>query len=246
MIESTSAKASPTIGNTIESFEVIDQNKALVEQVSVLDPRAVGVLTAGTQSGEFDQGVYQFWGMANLPGTRERIRRRRTPQEMQEELLMSQAWREYRAMKDLRDDALAQIGASLQSNAAAGIREQWNQFTDVQMVEKYGETWSVNFSQFNDLTPSYINTINLALNNETFMSTQGKRPMWQQVGQYMGMRRMALEAIAQGADSATVREQFAAWAENFKYSSLEFSDFYDNFLENDNLIEYGEENVYVG
>lgn len=246
MIESTSAKASPTIGNTIESFEVIDQNKALVEQVSVLDPRAVGVLTAGTQSGEFDQGVYQFWGMSNLPGTRERIRRRRTPQEMQEELLMSQAWREYRAMKDLRDDALAQMGVSLQSNAAAGIKAQWDQFTDVQMVEKYGETWSVNFSQFTDLTPAYINTINLALNNEKFMSTQGKQPLWQQVGQYMNMRRMAREAIDQGADSATVREQFAAWAENFKYSSLEFSDFYDNFLENDNLIEYGEENVYVG
>ena len=245
MIESTSEKASPMIGNTIESFEVIDRNRSLVETVSVLDPRAVGVLTAGTQSGEFDQGVYQFWGITNVPGTRDRVRRRRTPQEMREELLMAQAWREYREMKDLRDDALAQMGVSLQSNDAAGVKAQWDQFTDVQMVEKYGEVWSVNFNQFNDLTPSYINAINLALNDRSFMEQRGNTQLWQGVSQYMNERRMAREAIAAGVDSATVREQFAAWAEQFRYSSLEFSDFYDNFLENDGLIEYGEENVYV-
>lgn len=240
LLESTSQKVSPTLGNTIESYDMFNDNRKLTEVIAQLEPKAIGVLLAGTQSGEFDQGVYKFWGENKVPGTVEQFRRRRTPREMQEELIMGQAWTEYRAMKEQRDAALAQLGISLNSNDAAGIRDQWNYFTDVTMREKYGDVWAANFAQFNDLTPSYIIAIQVALDDENFMSTQGSTPLWTQVSEYMNMRNMALEAIAAGADSASVRDQFAAWAAQYRLSSLEFSDFYDNFLENDQVIDYGQ------
>jgi hypothetical protein len=240
MIESTSQKAAPMIGNTIESYDVFNDNRGLTEVVAGFNPKAVGVLLSGTASGEFDQGVYKFWGENKVPGTVEKFRRRRTPKEMQEELIMGQAWREYRAMKDQRDAALQYMGVSYTSNAASDVRAQWQYFTDVTMREKYGDIWAVNYAEYNDLTPSYVIAIETALGDEKFMQGRGSSPLWQQVAGYMEMRRMALEAIAAGANTADVREQFAAWAAQYRLSSLEFSDFYDNFLENDELINYGE------
>ena len=236
MIESTTTKVSPTLGNTIESFNVIDSNKSLVSRITQQgDPRAIGVLTAGTQSGEFDAGVYKFWNMATIPGTGDTFARRRTPQEMQTEALMSVAWREFRKEKELRDEALEMLDVSINANAAKGIKARWDNFVKVEMPQKYGQTWTTQYGQYEDLTPSYLTAINSALYDEKFMSTQGREPLWRHVERYMEERQLAQEAMDQGAEPARVRELFIAWAEDYKYSSLDFSDFYDNFLENDNL-----------
>jgi hypothetical protein len=151
-------------------------------------------------------------------------------------ITMQSAWREYRQMKALRDEAMLALGVkSLSSNAAAGIKAKWDEFTDVTMVQKYGEQWVVQYNSWKDTTAAYLVGIETALGNKTFMQDRGNTPMWNQISQYVDMRRMALEAIAQGADSASVREQFAAWAGEHKNSSLEFSDFYDRFLDQDDL-----------
>ena len=236
MIESTTQKVSPTVGYTIESFDVIDNNRTLVSEIATrTDPRAIGVLTAGTQAAEFDQGVYKYWTMEKVPGTAEEFSRRLTPAEMQVELLMSQAWREYRKEKEARDDALAMMGVSIQANAAAAVKEKWDNFVNVQMPQKYGETWNAQYRMYLDMTPSYLIGIDKALNDENFMDTQGQSPLWGHISNYMRERQLAQRAIADGADSAAVREQFAAWAADYRLVSLEFADFYDNFLEQDNL-----------
>ena len=235
MIESTSRKVTPTLGYTIDSFEVIDDNRDLVRTVAQFDPRAIGVLTAGTQSGEFDQGVYKYWTMENVPGTAVEFSRRANPAEMQKDLLMSQAWREYRKEKEMRDDALAMMGVSLQANAARGIKEKWDNFVNVEMREKYGPMWLSEYKVYTDLTPTYLTGIQAALQDERFMSTRGQTPLWNDIQIYMRERELAQQAIAQGADSAQVKELFAAWAEEFRFNSLDFADFYDNFLEQDDL-----------
>jgi hypothetical protein len=238
MIESTTKKVSPTIGNTIESFNVIDNNKSLVSRITQQsggDPRGIGVLTAGTQSGEFDAGVYKFWSMATVPGTGDSFSRRKTPEEMQTDALMSVAWREFRKEKELRDEALEMLDVSINSNAAKSIKARWDNFVKVEMRQKYGQTWTTQYDQYEDLTPTYLTAINSALYDDNFMSTQGREPLWRHVERYMEERQLAQDAIDQGAEPSRVRELFMAWAEDYKYSSLDFSDFYDNFLENDNL-----------
>jgi len=148
---------------------------------------------------------------------------------------MSQAWREYRKEKEARDDALAMMGVSIQANAAAAVKEKWDNFVNVQMPQKYGETWNAQYRMYLDMTPSYLIGIDKALNDENFMDTQGQSPLWGHISNYMRERQLAQRAIADGADSAAVREQFAAWAADYRLVSLEFADFYDNFLEQDNL-----------
>jgi hypothetical protein len=56
----------------------------------------------------------------------------------------------------------------------------------------------------------------------------------------MATRQAALEAISQGADSGNVKDAFAAWIAEYRFSSLEFNDFYERFLDQDELNDYGD------
>ncbi len=51
----------------------------------------------------------------------------------------------------------------------------------------------------------------------------------------MDGRARAIAAVSSGADPSLVRDQFEAWAGNLKYASLEFADFFDQYLANDKL-----------
>jgi hypothetical protein len=236
MIESTSEKAASTLGNTIESYEVIAQNDSLVRTLAQLDPRAIGILTAGTQNGPFDQGVYQYWGTQEVPGTADMFRRRKKPDEMKTDLIMKQAWNVYNKEKALRDDALAQLGlTSIDAKGAEGVKAMWDNFVKVEMSQRFGDTWDVNYQTYTDMTPTYLNAIEIAMADPNFSQSRGQTNLWQNIGVYMNERQMALDAIAQGADSKTVKSMFAEWAAGHRMVSLEFADFYDNFLENDDL-----------
>jgi hypothetical protein len=107
------------------------------------------------------------------------------------------------------------------------------------MVQKYREQWTVAYNSYQNATPQYLTAINMAQNDSNFMNTTGRSPLWDRIGAYTQERQAALNAIAAGGDSKAIREAFAAWASEFKYSSLEFSDFYDRFLDQDTLQEYG-------
>jgi len=236
LMTSTSKTDVPGVDPTIEDYNLLMAHPGLARELTALDPTALGILASSAPVGEFDPGVYKWLNENSTPGMEGPLRGPRGVDEMGTAITMQSAWREYRQMKALRDEAMLALGVkSLSSNAAAGIKAKWDEFTDVTMVQKYGEQWVVQYNSWKDTTAAYLVGIETALGNKTFMQDRGNTPMWNQISQYVDMRRMALEAIAQGADSASVREQFAAWAGEHKNSSLEFSDFYDRFLDQDDL-----------
>lgn len=240
LITSTSKTDIPSVDPTIEDYNVLQDHSDLARSLSELDPNTVGILAASAPIGEFDEGVYKWLNENNVPGADGVLRGPRGVGEMGEAITMQAAWRDYRRAKEKRDAALAAVGVkSMDAKAAEGIKAAWNEFVNVKMVEEYGEQWVVNYRSYQDRTPANLVGITTALNNEKFMQEYGNTPMWEQIQTYMRGRQNALDAIAAGADSADVRRAFGEWAAEHKYSSLAFADFYDKFLDQDNLQDIG-------
>lgn len=236
LMTSTSKTDAPGVDPTIEDYRILTAHSDLARELSSYDPTALGILASSAPIGEFDPGVYKWLNENSTPGMDGPLRGPRGVDDMGTAIVMQSAWRDYRKEKALRDEAMRTLGiTSLSSKAAAGIKATWDQFVDVEMREKYGEQWTIAINSWNDTTAAYIVGIESAMKNEKFMSAQSRTPLWNQIGQYMTERQMAMDAIAMGADSAAVREQFESWAAEFKFSSLEFSDFFDRFLDRDNL-----------
>lgn len=240
LITSSSKTDVPGVDPTIEDYAVLRDNNGLARDLASLSPEAVGILAASAPLGEFDEGVYKWLNENNVGGNEGVLRGPRSVNEMGEAITMQAAWREYRKEKELRDSAMAQMGIkSLDSKSAAGIKQMWNDFVTVKMRAKYGDLWAANYGVFEENTRPYLVGIQTALANEKFMSTTGRSQLWSQVDKYMSERDMALEAIRAGADSASVREMFAERAGEMRYSSLEFADFFDKFLDRDTLQDVG-------
>lgn len=231
----------PGVQATQEVYALLRDHGDLARELATDGADSVGILASSAPLGEFDQGVYKWMGENNAPGISDAFRGARQPSEMADQIVMSQAWREYRAAKTARDEAMKQLGiTSLSSNAGAGIKAYWDNFVDNTMREKHGDVWTVEFNSFQQKTPAYLVGITKALNNKSFMDEVGATPRWEGVSTYMQTRQAALQAISQGADSASVKDAFEAWIAEYRYSSLEFNDFYERFLDQDELNDYGD------
>lgn len=238
LLVSTSQSAAANIDPTIETWDVLNQNTGLVQDLAQLGPDAVGILGASAPLGQFDQGVYQAFLNTDIPGSPgETWKSRVSPQDYQNKIELAGAWRDYFAAKAERDTALQQRGGmSIDAKVNADLKAQWTDFTDVWMVNKYGAQWSIAYNDYGANQAKYLEGINTVLDNATFMSSDtGQSLLWSTIGQYMDVRREALAAIDSGADSTAVSDQFAAWADNLRFTSLDFADFFDQYLANDKL-----------
>lgn len=230
---------------TIEDYNMLRDNADLARQLADLgfDGAAVGLLAAAAPVGEFDKGVYEWLQNEAVPGQEVSYRGRRNPAEMQTATIMAAAWRDYRKAKAERDAALAAIGAkTMEDKDAAGIKASWDEFKRL-MNEEYGEPWVVEFNTYTNQSALYLTGVQTILDNEAFMSKNGNTPLWQGIREYMETRQNVLDGIAQGYDPTAARQWFTAWAAEYQYSSLEFSDFYDRFLAQDQVVDYGLESA---
>jgi hypothetical protein len=240
LITSTSKSDVTGVEPTIEAYNMLQDFDGLARELAQLDPDAVGILAASAPLGEFDPGVYKYLNENEIPGTSMTYRGARTPGEMQNAVILQKAWREYRQAKEARDAMLRNRGlSSIMQKDAEDIRLAWNKYTREDMVGRYGEQWAVAYSSFEQKSPTYLVGIQKAVNNKQFMDRVGNTPLWRNVNEYMSSRQRALSMIASGRSSSEVRNAWEQWVSDFKYSSLEFADFYDKFLDQDQLTEIG-------
>ena len=237
---STSDATVPGIQSTQEVFKVITKHDALARELAETSPEAVGILASSAAPGIFDTGVYRWMSENNVPGLDSNYRGGKSPNDMMDDIVMSSAWRDYTLAKSQRDEFMAANGIkSLNSKAGAGVKKAWDDFKN-QMVQKYQNEWVEEFNGWQNETASNLSAITKALSNDKFMKDVGSSSRWEGIKTYMDARQQAINAIESGAyDSARVREVFADWAAEYKYSSLEFNDFYERYLDQDELLRYG-------
>jgi hypothetical protein len=222
----------------METYDVINANPQLAETLTGLGDEAIGILGATAPLGQFDQGVYQYWNAADMPGKPgQKYKTHLSATEMQTKIELSGAWREYSNAKADRDAVLKQRGGlSMDAAINADVKAQWTDFTDNWMRNKYGPDWTVAFSDYQAKQGQYLEGVVAVLNDSKFSSsTDGQSPLWSNVRQYMDIRQQAVDAVRKGADPQEVNKQFEEWSNQFRFTSLQFSDFWDNYLANDKL-----------
>ena len=236
LVTSTSEKVKG-VGYTMGDYQQQKKYQDVARGIGRINPDLVGLISSGVPAGEFDQGVYTALGMEEVPGTGVPYRQKKRLSLMENDLALSTAWDEYEAAKEARDKALEQLGSSINSNAARGIREAWQYFKNDYMTQKHGQAWATAINSFNDDQGNTLQGIQVLLDNENFMNEHGNEPMWMQVRDYMEARAAAQQAIRQGADSGAVNDMWLIYREQVRYSSLLFSDFFDMYLDNDDVIQ---------
>lgn len=245
---STSSSMSNDLNPDQAHYDVLTQNAGLARQLYELDPSTVGILASTAPVGEFDQGVYTWLQTHGPEGTDESFRGRKNPLEMRTSVVMSNAWRDYRVGKAKLDTILAQRklaggSASLQAKSNADLKLAWDSFVDDQMRNEYGDTWTAEFNTYTNMTAKNLVAIKTVLDNETFMAKHGAEPLWASVASYMRSRQNVIDALAAGADRESLLSAWNEWVADEKDSSLAFSDFYDNYLDQDQMTDYGIEVV---
>lgn len=237
---STSKDPTGALDPTLETWTLMTDNADLVEVLSSeLGPDAVGVLAATASDGVFDIGVYNYWLDNSMPATTEAWKRKSFPGEVMKDSDVALMRREYYAEKDKRDAALAKLGVTSMSSKAAidsGIAAGWTAYQQ-EMADKYGEIWTAYGpdSWNSERQGKVLAGINKVLNTPEFMKEHGQSGVWRDIKVYMDERRAAKAAILNGAPSDAVKELWDEWKATYRFTSLKFADFYDQFLEFDDL-----------
>jgi len=240
IVVSTSKSDIPGLDPTIEDYNLLQKHGSLAKTLAESDPRAIGIIASSAQLGEFDQGVYKWLNEQDIPGMQEKYRGAKNPAENIQSVNMTKAWRTYRASKAVLDNTLSEMGlSSLEVKAAADLKAQWKAYVTGDMVRQFGEDWITEYNSYVNSSPVYLTNINKVLANDEFMKTTGNSELWRGVSNYMDSRQIALDAIAQGADRQDVLAQFGEYVNTMRFGSLAFSDFYDKFLDQDQINEMG-------
>jgi hypothetical protein len=226
----------PGLQSSQEVYSVLTDHGDLARSFAASSPESVGILASSAPVGVFDQGVFKWMTQNKIPGISDAFRGAKNPADMQKDIVMSRAWRDYTVTKENRDAAMADLGIkSMESKAGEGIKRMWDQYVNVTMVQQYGKDWTNEYGSYQDQTVFSLTAINEALGDKKFMKDMGSTPRWQGIATYMSTREAAIAAIRNGADSAAVKEMFNVWVADFKFSSLEFNDFYERYLEQDDI-----------
>lgn len=242
---STSKSIASNLSPDQDHYEVLTKYDRLARELyETVDPSTVGILAATAPVGEFDSGVYTWLQSHGPEGADDTYRGRKNPMDMQQSILMSNAWRDYRLSKTKLDVELAKRkaaggSASLSAKSNADLKAVWDDFVDNQMANEYGDTWTSEFNTFTNMTAKNLVAIKKVMSNEQFMSQYGSTPLWTGIREYVNSRQKVIDALAAGADREQIMAVWAEWVAEQRDSSLAFSDFYDSYLDQDQLTDYG-------
>lgn len=240
LTRSTSKSDIEGLDPTLEMWQGMTKHAREVAMLTAeVGDSGASILAATIPNGKFNAGVYSYWRNERQPGAQNTYKTAMTPEEIMVEDTVGRMWDDYIREKTMRDNALARLGTATYDSAKArdaGITARWDSFIDG-MFDKYGEDFAIHGPQsYTKQLPQTLGGIQKLLNDEQFMSSDlGESATWQAIDAYMDERNRARAAIDKGADKGAVLEVFNEFAAAHKYSTLQFADFFDTFLENDDL-----------
>jgi hypothetical protein len=248
LTRSTTAQASANIDPSLEVFNLMKNNDKQANYIAdTFGTDAVGVLASTAPSGQFNQGVYNYWLDTQAPGTDGNWKWKAAPSEIMKNSQVSLMWANYMSARTERDAELSGLGVNpstgkpwtINSAAArdAGIADKWDSFKN-RMLDHYGNIWTkYGPASYSNNIGSTLATVNYLVSDKQFMSgATGKTPVWRDIARYMNERARATAAVKAGQPEKEVKALFGDWSAGFKDdASIGFQDFWDTYLENDDL-----------
>jgi len=241
---------------TAEGFGIFMENEDLLRAAREIDrdnPNNITQLmfldSRDYNQDDFSRAVYDWQGRNSLPGEDEPILSRMSPQEIDDEIRISNSWAMYNAAVAKRDGLMMEYGyTQLRADGDSDwLYREWKEWEDRFESDEENRLW------FNERSKTdrgkalrSIAGIDEFLNNPKWMSTQGKSITWQTILDYrteLDNARMAYDSAGTPDERKNIGETWDSYVRTwFLPQAGNFSDYYERFLSGrdiigDNLLE---------
>lgn len=217
----------------------------LISELSLIDPKLIGIVTNAGQAYDFSQAAY-MWQQTNTisPSSSEYYRTRKDPAEAALDNERSLGWIKYRSVMSEIDSEMQRRGlTNLQSKKAADLASMKKQ-----MVAQLGASNSAWYDDYLDTDGSKTNKVIRGLeaivNNEKFMSQYGDDPTFKSIAVYLQVRQATEAALASRPSksidakaNADIKFAFDSVANKLKQEDIGFGDLYDRWLSYDTVYD---------
>jgi hypothetical protein len=249
--EMAEATISSSLNNTNvhasqKAFENTKKYAGLISKIGTTTPEMIGFLV-NDPNGKYDfsNAVYQ-WQQSNspVPGSVENFRGQRNPAMLKIDANKKMGWIEYRKAMDYLDYNLKAQGFESYSESGAEELQLAKQLFTQQLATK-NKDWASDFYSVDKGKWIYrMQTIQTMLTDPTWMKENGNRQVVNALAIYYSTRTQIARELGSrkaGGGSGTLTSQDnvdldAMWRSTIAKltdESLEFSDFYNRFLQND-------------
>lgn len=217
----------------------------LISELSLIDPKLIGIVTNAGQAYDFSQSAY-MWQQTNTisPSSSETYRTRKDPAEAALDNERSLGWIKYRDVMANIDSEMQRRGlTNLQSKKAEDLAS-----LKKQLVSQLGSTNTAWYDDYLDTDGSKTNKVIRGLesivNNKKFMSQYGDNPTFKSIAVYLDVRQQTEKALASrpsksidAKTNADIKFAFDAVANQLKQQDIGFGDLYDRWLSYDSVYD---------
>jgi hypothetical protein len=228
------------------AFKNTERYKELLSKIGGTTPEMIGFVV-NDPSGKYDfsQAVYQ-WQSRNtpVPGSTDNFRMTRNPALLKQDAQKKVGWIDYRKAMDYLDQQLfAQGFTSYSEKGAEELNLAKQMFT--QQLATSNKDWAADFYSVDKGKWIYrMQSIQTMLSDPTWMKDNGNKPVVGAIATYYDTRQQIQRELANrkangGSASLTAKDNYdldGLWNNTIaqlKQESLEFSSFYNRFLQND-------------
>jgi hypothetical protein len=218
----------------------------LISKIGTTTPEMIGFLVNDPDGKyDFSQAAYQ-WQMRNspVPGSTENFRGQRNPALLKQDAQKKMGWIDYRKAMDYLDQQLFAQGYTTYSERGAEELNLAKQAFTQQLASK-NKDWAADFYSVDKGKWIYrMQTIETILRDPQWMQDNGSQPVVGAIATYYVTRTQIARELASrkasgasgtltAADNADLEGLWNQTIATLKQESLEFSSFYNRFLQND-------------
>lgn len=219
---------------------------SLVSKVGQSSPEMIGFLVNDPEGKyDFSEAVYSWqYGNSPVPGSNESFRERRNPADLKKDANTKMGWIEYRKNMDLLQHALFQQGFTSFNQKGAEELQLVKQSMLAQLVGK-NKDWAADYYSVDRGKWIYrMQSINTMLTDPQWVADNADRPVVKSLATYVDVRKAIARELAtrkanglpSTLDAKANADLDGLWTQlvaTLMQESLEFSDFYNRFLQND-------------
>lgn len=231
---------------SVKAWENSNKYKGLISKIGNQTPEMIGFLV-NDANGQYDfsEAVYAWqYGNSPVPGSNENYRERRNPALLKQDANKKIGWVQFRKNMDLLESQLFAQGFTSFNQRGAEELQILKQAMVSDLAAK-NKDWYADFLNVDRGKWIYrIQSMQTMLNDPKWMQDNANRPVVRSIAIYLNTRQQIARELttrkAQGMPSTLAAEANqdldGVWntvLAQLKQESLEFSDFYNRFLQND-------------
>ena len=218
----------------------------LVSKIGQSSPEMIGFLVNDPEGKyDFSEAVYAWqYGNSPVPGSNESFRERRNPADLKKDANKKMGWIEFRKNMDLLQHALFQQGFTSFNQSGAEDLLLIKQSMVSELVVR-NKDWAADYYSVDRGKWVYrMQSINTMLSDPQWVQDNASRPVVKSLATYMDLRQSIARELAtrksnglpSTLDAKANADLDGIWTQvvaTLMQESLEFSDFYNRFLQND-------------